>query len=438
MGKRRVILTTFAGRRACMSVLLRYARALIARGLVHEFHAWNFTRDPQDERWLRQEFAGGLDGALLATPVYRYVKVRDMFLRRGGEILLEFRTRSDAHVMLRDLATARQACEIVLGGWNNTGCAVRRSRQGEAVASCQGSIRANQWNELVLRHGSLDGRLSVQLNGVQLFELELGDLQSGGLDVSVAGWDDSPCMWKVCSGLNERRERLFEVSDKATWAEYYQHYASPRYADNSDHLVFKCDDDIVFIDPSGFQHMVDALENDQLMGGGRHLMVFPSIVNNGVCAYHQQAAGLLPKLPSIGELPYDTKEGRLWGDGELCQRVHERFVATVEEWTDASASLPIIKVPIGDRVSINFFGIRSEYLRDVFGACGPDDEHDLTVTIPKALGRGHLLVQPAVVAHLAFWRQRVTGLDQGHLLGLYGDLASRWLQDGDTPVIACT
>jgi hypothetical protein len=45
--------TCFAGRQQYLEILFRYIKVLHDRGLIHEFHAWNFTCDPNDEVWLQ-------------------------------------------------------------------------------------------------------------------------------------------------------------------------------------------------------------------------------------------------------------------------------------------------------------------------------------------------------------------------------------------------
>ena len=53
----KVIWTCFAGRQRYLEILLRYIRYFLSKGLIHECHLWNYTRNPQDEDWLRQEFS---------------------------------------------------------------------------------------------------------------------------------------------------------------------------------------------------------------------------------------------------------------------------------------------------------------------------------------------------------------------------------------------
>jgi hypothetical protein len=422
MVKRRVVLTTFAGRQRYMSVLLRYVRHLIAKGLVHEFHAWNFSRNPLDEQWLRAEFKNGIDSRLVSTTGYRYMCVKDHKLREGDGVNLQFMTTSDAHIMLHDVHSGRSVCEIVLGGWNNSGSAIRLCKQGTNVSSAPAAIKLNQWNDIRLEHDQVANSLRLYLNGALVEPLTVR-LPSQALDVCVSAWTGTKCSWKIPLELNDKKERLFEVSDKASWREYYSYYSSPKFAGNKDYIIVKCDDDITFIDDSGFARLIATLENDEMMSD-IYLMVFPNIINNGICAYHQQRQGLLP-LEKFGTLPYDKFEGRLWNDGKLCHKIHEYFCQNLDDFVDQCASLDTIKVPVGDMLSINCFGIRSEDLQDVFGACGWDDELDLTVTIPKKLGKANLICQHDVVSHLAFYRQRETGLDDRRLLKLYEDIADK-------------
>ena len=50
----RVTLTCFAGRRRYLEVLLVYVNELLDKGLVDEFHLWDYTRDPEDAKWIQE------------------------------------------------------------------------------------------------------------------------------------------------------------------------------------------------------------------------------------------------------------------------------------------------------------------------------------------------------------------------------------------------
>ena len=75
MGEQRTILVTFAGRRDRMQLLTRYVGAAIERGLIDEWHVWDFARNADDadvvaaaiscDAGYAQQFAGVLS---IASP----------------------------------------------------------------------------------------------------------------------------------------------------------------------------------------------------------------------------------------------------------------------------------------------------------------------------------------------------------------------------------
>ena len=52
----RVIFTCFAGRRRYLEILKVYIDQLIERRLIDECHMWDYTRDPEDAKWLEANF----------------------------------------------------------------------------------------------------------------------------------------------------------------------------------------------------------------------------------------------------------------------------------------------------------------------------------------------------------------------------------------------
>jgi hypothetical protein len=240
------------------------------------------------------------------------------------------------------------------------------------------------------------------------------------LRVSVSAWNDTGCTWQQ---QDDRtcKERLFQVKNKKSWAEYYSHYTQEAYPHS---IIVKCDDDIVYIDPAGFYRFIHQVTSNM----GPHLFAFPNIVNNGVCAHYMQKNDLLPSQ-LFGILPHDTYQGRLWNDGPLCQRIHEHFVQHRSDIQEQALDLSAVRLTRGSRISINFFAVRSEDLGRTFNMCGYDDEHDLTVRLTDHNQRSHLLVQSCIVAHLSFYRQRETGLDEQACLQLYHKLADDVLPD---------
>lgn len=209
---------------------------------------------------------------------------------------------------------------------------------------------------------------------------------------------------------------VMPVCDKQTWSEYYRHYTPERFPSS---VVVKVDDDIAFLDADGFPNFVRTKIHRR-----NDLLAFASIVNNGVCGHYQQRAGLLP-VADVGIMPYEPLGGKLWSSGTVAQRLHGYFLDNAKDFVEKSRGLPdpVVQHPAGHRLSINFFAILSEDL-GLFQAVGTDDEHDLTVTLPPRFGRAHYVDMSMVVAHLGFYRQRATGLDEAALRPRYAQLSA--------------
>ena len=280
--RKKVIWTCFAGRKHNLSVLLRYVLALIERNIVDECHLWNFTRKPEDDRWLRENFS-------------------------------------------------------------------------EPIQSQQNA-------------------------------------------------DES-----------KNKIKLINVKNKRSWSEYYRHYTKERY---ENHIIIKCDDDVVYIDIDQFEKFLKNTENSP-----DSLLAFPSIINNAVCANFQQEAGFLDVEKSgLGEFPFGIKQGRLWGNGCLAERLHHHFIDNIEEYRSLSKGMGARDVKKGIRISINLFAILSKDL-DIFKTIGRDDEHDLTVIKTVSTNRHNHIDLSCFVAHLAFSKQRVTGMNEKNVLERYSRMA---------------
>jgi len=210
--------------------------------------------------------------------------------------------------------------------------------------------------------------------------------------------------------------KLQTVKDKKNWLEYYAHYTQARYPN---HVIIKCDDDIVYVDVEAFPKFVEhrlALSN--------HLLMFANIVNNGVCAFYQQSCGLLPR-DAVGAMPFDTTYGKLWGNGEIAQRIHEYFIEHEPEWKARSPTLPVREYPVGNRFSINFFAILSKDL-NVFQLVKHDDEAELSYLMPLVIKRPHCVDMSFFVSHLSFYKQRnAPALDEPGLIKQYHQLAHK-------------
>ena len=420
--KARTVLTCFAGRQSCMRVLLRYVRRLLDAGAIDEFHAWNFSRQASDDAWLWSQFVKPHPAGVVNTPDGTYVPL-DLTLVRDVPTKLFVRGRSDAHIKLVATGAASECCELVLGGWANAKSAIRRRVQGAAVQERGGAVLdAGGWVPVTLC--VRDGALHVDVAGVaDAFQMPLedGGGAADGYNVHVAGWPGAPCMWSdrphaVDSGLVDDRMQLMHVHNRGSWAEYYRFYNRARYPNPTD-VIIKCDDDIVYIDVDTFgRHMQFRRAHPEF------LLVFPGIVNNEMCAFYQQQAGLIP-ADSVGPMHGEPGgSGSLWKDGHKTARLHAHFCSTSADFRARSALLPHVVVPIDYRVSINFFSVLARDL-DVFQMVGADDEEWLTQKLPGALRRAHAFDLTHVVAHLSFFKQLETGLDRDAALKGYEALA---------------
>jgi hypothetical protein len=411
----RTILTCFAGRRENMEILTAYADELHSRGFIESMHIWDFSRDESDGAWLRETFE---KSPFLPTAGYEY-KDSGETLSAGGSLEVGLKGQDNAHLLLVD-AEGRDAAEIAFGAFGNSWNFVRTGRQGQTLSARAGATcDRNEWRRVRLTYGE-DGTLRVRAQGEALMEAFLG-ARKLPMKILLAGWDGGTAVsWRLPDRGGGGYARLFSVANKNSWVEYYSHYTKGMYPDR---VIVKCDDDIAFIDVEQFGDFIRRRRQDR-----ESLLVFPSIVNNGVSAHHQQRMGLIPA--SLGEFPYDTACGRLWSDGALCMRLHEHFVMNHREWTKmAKERGSDIRIPVGHRTSINFFALLSDDL-PLYSVVGWDDEHDITAKATKFLGRHNSMDMRMTVSHLSFNRQRSTGLDRRKVLALYRELAWRYLGGG--------
>ena len=410
-----MILTCFAGRRHNMELLLAYTDRLYSMGLLDEVHIWDFSKSPSDSAWLSRTFQRA---PTLSTSKYEYVNT-GLTLQAAAAEEMSFKCHKDAHVLLAN-SDGKTVAEVSLGAYNNACSFLRNFKQGESICHHGGmACDASRWRRLGICV-SESGEATVSLDGEAIMSARLEGEIKFPLSVWVAGWGNSEeVRWILPSMPDKGRmhpyARLFSVKNKGSWTEYYQHYTSQLYPD---HVIIKSDDDIVFIDTESFGRFIEDRVADR-----ESPLLFPSIVNNGVCVAFQKNRGYLAS--ELGEFQRENVMGRLWGDGRLCESLHKHFVDNHERWlAKARGSSEMIKVPAGDRISINFFAILSKDLY-VYQMLGQDDERDITMEITRRLGREHSISMNMTVAHLAFYKQRETGLNETAALNMYRRLAKK-------------
>ncbi|MEI6667424.1 MAG: hypothetical protein WCP29_04645 [Acidobacteriota bacterium] len=188
---------------------------------------------------------------------------------------------------------------------------------------------------------------------------------------------------------------------------YYRHYRRDTYRDT---VFVKIDDDIVYAN----LEQLPAFLAFRIAHPG-YFLVSANVVNNGVCAYFQQQQGVVPA--SLMDLPYPERGfcGTLWERPDLAERLHGYFL----DAPDRFSTTGIDKAP--DRLSINFVSYLGSDL-DQIANVGDDDEEEMSVTIPRRLGRTNVIFRPMVVSHLSFVAQD-RGMRVARLLRRYRELA---------------
>jgi hypothetical protein len=238
---------------------------------------------------------------------------------------------------------------------------------------------------------------------------------------------DSVHIWDYCRNAADRdflrtsllppnrdeRIRLMEPKANATlglsdrWRSYYAFYATHLRPDD---ILIKADDDIVAL--FGLPALLREVRRDS----PSRLLVYPSIVNNDVCAVFQAADGIL-RDPRYGvrltasphaDGPSLRKPISDWYSCSSCARhVHSLFLAEpvrfftgcVHEW----------RVPA--RVSINIFAVRAETAISLFQRFVDEphhyiDEPYLTAIATELLALPSAVVTDAVAVHYAFGAQK--------------------------------
>ena len=435
MGAQKTILVTFAGRRDRMQLLTRYVDEAIERGLIDEWHVWDFARNADDSAWLRERFPVTQATPNSSLAYYRSPRRLDL---QDAQANLRFSVRAtnDAHLGLRRVSGEGPDYEIVLGGWNNMASAIRRFDGQDALIDV--ASRDPNLTPIVIR--STAGLLP-EFDFLEV-ELEIGEQ---GLNVRVGGEsvlrDPAPVnrgvfevLYRTGFGANgdwrfaafaECRERRFVVgpeahfpADAMFYTRAYQYY-NANAAEYADAVILKCDDDIVYFD-------LDKLEEFIAFRRSREefFMVSANVVNNGVCAFFQQRAGVIPQEDDVFELPPNGLCGSLWNDGAKAERLHRLFLNRPDRFT-AAAGEPI---EWNQRISINFVALLGKdlvFIPDVMS----DDEHDLCYGVRKRAKRHNCIFPRFVASHLSFWKQE-PGLKAPEILSGYDALAGFELAKG--------
>ncbi|MFI6999096.1 hypothetical protein [Nocardia sp. NPDC050175] len=409
-----VILVTFAGRRDRMELLAGYVGEAIRRGLIDEWHVWDFSRNDDDGRWLASRFP--IVGRTADDPLYS----------AAGELVPDspwrgrVRAANDVHIGLAPQDEDAPAYELVIGGWSNQRTVLRQVRAGElflhehesrtdrpppvADRYTPGILSQNVFRDLEVSVGASGLALSVDGNTVLA---DVGGI--GAYCVYVKTGYGSDGEWRF-PDLAATEYRYRTAVGGQGWAEFYRFY-SVRAEYYADAVFLKCDDDVVYLQLDQLAEFIRFRRQEP-----NFFLVSANVVNNGVCAYYQQQSGAIPHDLMRLELPAQGFGGTLWASGTLASILHHHFLDDQRPFEE----VPRAPIPWQDRLSINFIswlGTDLSYMSAV-----DDDEHLLSVVIPGYLGRPNCIFPGFLVSHLSFFPQ-VALLDHHALLARYRILA---------------
>ena len=428
MGEPRTILVTFAGRRDRMRLLTRYVDAAIARGLVDEWHVWEFARNAEDARWLQGRFPVAQTTPNNALEYFRLPRRLEL---RDSPASLSFRLRAvnDAHIGLRRLSGEGPDYEIVLGGWNNAASAIRKFDERGALCDRASIAQRPQPNLARSTPGLLPefGFLNVEL-----------DIGENGLLVRVSGetvlHDPAPIGrgafeplyrtgfgangdWRFAEFANHPARRFvvgpesYHSGDAMFYTRAYQYYGAT--ADEyRDDVILKCDDDIVYFDLDRLEEFIDFRRRHP-----EFFMASANVVNNGVCAFFQQVDGTVSDSEDAFELPPGGLCGSLWGEGKKAERLHRSFLRDPARFAAARGE-PIVW---NQRISINYIALLGADL-PLIPDLMRDDEHDLCYGVRKRAKKTNCIYPRFVASHLSFWKQDAE-MNVAEMLEGYEDLA---------------
>jgi hypothetical protein len=407
------ILTVFAGRQKNLEVLNRYLRKAIDQTIIDEVHFWDFTRNKEDEEYLRS----------ISNPKRVSNKsntdYKQLFLSTR-ENSIEFSVMGYGSVYVK-LCNKNLFYEIIIGGWSNQFSKNTIYRNG--VIFCESENFSRYTIEMYCNTKIIifikENRLFIIKDIVSILHVEIPD-EFIIDDVFVKVDEKHPADISY-ETVRNKGFYYMETCDKIPWHNYYTYYDQDQYYED---IVLKCDDDILFIDLEKLPHFIDFVKYHD------YDIVFANIINNGVAAYYQQSKyNLIPGHLMQLEYPVTINiktglavpglEGSLLESGKKAQALHEYFLQNYDRFLNYDYNREII--PIKTRFSINFFGIKCRDWHKI-RYCGDDDERKLTIDYVQEKGFNNVMYTDFYVSHLSFAGQSKTGMNVDVLQNKYADL----------------
>lgn len=184
----------------------------------------------------------------------------------------------------------------------------------------------------------------------------------------------------------------FYIYMKIDWSPFYKYISS---TSDSDDIIIKCDDDILFIDIDSLEYVINERRLDTVS-----FLIHSNCINNGVCAYYQK--DLFPKMKDILEIyPTGGILGILFENPLIPAVIHTQFTNDLIDDINSINKYYIDDVYITSRISINFIFIRGsdcKYLKDI----NIDDEYKLSSFIPEKLLKPNRIIGNFITSHYSY------------------------------------
>lgn len=417
-----VILITFAGRQKRMEILTQYIHAAMDAGIIDEWHVWDFTRSQEDHAWVTREFG----------PV-RYMGAAAGYQANGSlspkqPLRMSASITNDLHIGIVPNGGGEDFYELVVGGWSNSHSVLRKLPKSGLEnfdrndvppiwsRATPGILSPGTENQIVLSVDS-EGVPTLHVNNVMIGRWTELDLTAGASIMVRGGWGGNLELGDVRSRI---QRFVGNPGESMPYWQAYDYY-SRRLKTFSESIFLKCDDDIVYMNLDKLSDFVEFRRNNP-----KYVIVSANVVNNGVCAYLQQAAGSIPEHVGHFEHPPGGFGGSLWLSAERANQLHDFFLQTA----DKRLPLPEKVVDWHERQSINFIAWLG---RDLIHMALPkgDDERALSVDLPQLLDRPSAIYSDFMVSHLSFGPQE-KGLAVDRLIAAYDALMRNSIGQPDT------
>ena len=187
-------------------------------------------------------------------------------------------------------------------------------------------------------------------------------------------------------------------------------------------IYIRFDDDVVLLDSvEAFKSYLDfRIDNPE------YFMIYPTILNNAVISHILQRTGKISLRQGIAG--YLCTDSIGWSDPNFAANIHDEVLEKLNSGNTLEYfHMNDWKLYYNERVSINGLAwIGSDFRALCNGIVGRDEELELSVEMPKRLGKINCIYGGFAIVHYAFFTQRER-IDSSGYLDKYVDI----LQNGE-------